>query len=353
MKTKSKLRICDAGIAFIIAFILSQLTSVVGVLLVKYIMIACGKTANQVSTFFDTAWGYLLQAIFMNIAFIVVFIWYYTKHINKQDILNKSSNAKSNIQYAIICVLLGLFTLFALSPLLNYFQLLLDKLGKPAPTLSYNIDTPTKFIISLISMAVIPAICEELVFRGVMVNCLKEKGYAFAIIMSSIIFAMFHFSLTQLIYPLCFGIILSVVYLRTKNILYPMLLHFINNALTISIQYFSTSSSTFTHSTFNLIYAIFAFALWILAMYYFIKNFKNYIKNKSLNENLPNNNLLNENNSSDENISNQHNNPTLDNHNQPSNPYQSSIITTEKANKRVFWGSIVIMSCIYVCIILL
>ena len=351
MNSKSSLRICDAGIAFIIAFILSQATSVAGVLIVKYIMIACGSTADKVSIFFDTAWGYLLQALFMNIAFILVFVWYYRKHISKQEVLNKSDNPSATTKYIVKCVLLGLFTLFALSPMLNYFQLLMDKLGKPQPTLSYSIDTPAKYIISLISMAVLPAVCEELVFRGVLVNCLKEKGHTFAIIMSSVMFSMFHFSLSQLIYPLCFGIILSIVYLKTKNILFPILLHFINNALTISIQYFSTSTSTFTHSIFNLVYAIIAFGLWILVMYYFIKEFTDHIRSKS-------STIGDENVDDVENLNETHNaNKAV---NQSTATYSvkdvhktQSLIVTEKANKRVFWGSIILMGLIYIVIICL
>lgn len=271
---KRNLNLFDAGIAFVMAFVLAQITSILGVSVTQSIMKACGQTASQISVFWDGAVGYLLQAVYMNIAFVLVFVWYYKKR-NSNNVLQLTKPTSNTSKYVIWCVMLGIATLFLLSGILNYFQLFLDKLGFTSNTLSYELNSPTKYFISLISMAVIPAICEEIIFRGIITKALTKKGEIFAIVVSSIMFALFHFSLSQLIYPLCFGLILGVVYLRTKNIIFPILLHFINNALSISIQYFSSGeTSAFTHSTSMLIYAIVTFAIWIYAMYRLFNDFK-------------------------------------------------------------------------------
>ncbi len=273
MIKKRKLTLLDAGIAFILGFVLSQFTALIGISIVEQILQSIGKTATQIELFFDGIWGILLQTLFMDIGFVVIFIYYYRKGLSNKDILTKPTS--NNWNYFFICLGIGIFTLFSLAGTLNYFELLVEKLGKSASVLSYEMNTVWKYIISLISLAVLPAICEELLFRGVIVNSLKSKGYMFAIFISAFMFAIFHFSLSQLIYPFCFGIILSVVYLKTNNLLFPILLHFANNALSVSIQYFSSSSSTstFTHSMSMLVYAIITLAIWIVVIYNLIKHF--------------------------------------------------------------------------------
>ena len=85
---KRNLTIFDAGIAFVFAFIISQFTSAIGITLTQIILQSLGKTSSQITAFFNSAVGYLLQAIFMNIAFVLIFIWYY-KRIDKQNLFSK------------------------------------------------------------------------------------------------------------------------------------------------------------------------------------------------------------------------------------------------------------------------
>ena len=328
-----KLNIFDAGIAFVIAFILAQFTSAIGVTITQVIMEICGKSATQISTFWDTAFGYLLQAIYMNVAFVLVFIYYYKKRDHQSILQQPTQHTK---KYVGICILIGIATMFLLSGVLNYFQLLVDKLGFTSTSLSYELNSPKNYLISLVSLALIPAICEELIFRGVITSALKQKGQIFAIVLSSIMFAMFHFSPSQLIYPICFGLILAIVYLRTNNIIFPILLHFINNALSLSIQYFSSdTTSVFTHSISNLIYAIITFAIWIWIICYLFNDFKKHnLNNPSSNTSVTNDNQYNQ--SSD----------ILTN--------QTSDSTTQynvKTNNMVLYGSIAIMGFIYILLL--
>lgn len=326
MKNKH-LTILDAGIAFVVAFILAQFIGAIGVSLTESILDAMGKTATQIEAFWNTALGYLFNAIFMNIAFVLVFVYYY-RRMKKSDVFTRPN--QNTLKYFGICIIIGISTLYLLSGVLNYFQLLVDKLDLGSGSLMYELNSPKTYLISLVSLALIPAICEELIFRGVLVNCLKQKGEIFAIVLSSIMFSIFHFSLYQLIYPICFGLILAIVYLRTKNIIFPILLHFINNALSLSIQYFSNSDSStvFTHSATMLMLAIITFAIWILIMRWLFKDFRAY---KQKNTDIDNQKLDQQSTSTQSNIS----------------PQQ---VRNEKFDKWVLYGSIAIMLCIYLLI---
>ncbi len=328
---KRDLNLFDAGIAFIVGFLLAQATSIVGIVLSQTIMQACGMSETRISAFWDTAWGYLIQALFMNVAFVIIFIWYY-KRRNKQTIIQKPT--KPTLKYFGYCVLLGVGTLFLLSGVLNYFQLICDKIGLEAGVLPYSIDSFGTYIISLISLAVLPAICEELLFRGVITTALKPKGKMFAVVVSSIIFSIFHFSPSQLIYPICFGLILGIVYLRTNNIIFPILLHFVNNALSISIQYFSSSTGEpFTHSTTMLVYAILTFAMWVYFMIKLFKDFKNHI---SIQKNLS---------IQAKEISNLSDETTETTNSQPNHN------STDKNDEKVLYISLILMAIVYILMI--
>ena len=329
----NKLNLLDAGLAFVLAFILAQFTSSIGVGITESIMQACGKSASQIEAFFDTAVGYLLQSIYMNIAFVLVFVWY-IRRVNKNEVVLKPD--QSTLKYVGKCVIIGIASLFLLSGILNYFQLLLDKLGATSSSLSYEINSPAKYIISLISLAVIPAVCEELIFRGVLVNALKSKGNIFAIIFSSLMFALFHFSLSQLIYPICFGLILSIVYLRTRNIFFPILLHFINNALSLSIQYFSGSSGgEFTHSSAMLIYAIVTLIAWIAIMIHLFKDFKLHCSHTSNSSNAEQS--ANDGAKAEQQVAERN--------------QQSPNDSNEKVNNYVFYGCLTLMTIMYIVLV--
>ena len=329
---KKNLTILNAGIAFIVSFILSQFTLAIGTSITKTIMSALGRTTAQIDAFFETSVGYLLQSIYLNIAFIGVFVWYF-KSINKNDFIQKPN--KPTLKYAIICMVFGFISFFLLSGVVNYFQWFVTKLGYNADSGIITINSGKDLFVYYISLAIIPAICEELLFRGVLINCLKHKGKIFAIVLSSIMFAIFHFSPVQLIYPICWGILLSVVYLRTKNILFPIIMHFINNAFSLSIQYFVTTSSSFTPSTFMMVYTIVTFAIWILAMAYLFKDFIRHNKtNAKPDLNNDNNNVI----TNEASNSNRASNTSAT---QESNTY----------NNLVFYGSIAIMLCIYILVL--
>ncbi len=96
-----------------------------------------------------------------------------------------------------------------------------------------------QFVFSLIVIAVLPAICEELVFRGFLIGKIVESGGSEngAIVMSAAIFAISHFQPLKVLSMFVLGLALGFVYLKFKNIKYSMLLHFLINGVQITIAF--------------------------------------------------------------------------------------------------------------------
>ena len=84
----------------------------------------------------------------------------------------------------------------------------------------------------LLVIALTPAVCEEFFFRGVL---MKSMAYdpAGAVCLSAALFALMHFDMTKLFPTFALGLFIGWVVLRTGNLKAGMILHFINNAISV------------------------------------------------------------------------------------------------------------------------
>ena len=97
--------------------------------------------------------------------------------------------------------------------------------------------SPSPLLFSIISIAVFPAIFEEILFRGIVFNeSLKITRLKSTILVTSVLFTIMHLSLISALW--IFPIALVFGYLRAKynNILYGMIGHFAYNASIVLIQ---------------------------------------------------------------------------------------------------------------------
>lgn len=97
---------------------------------------------------------------------------------------------------------------------------------------------------NVVFIALIPAICEEVFFRGVVQRFahtwLRKTGLTIAV--SAIIFALFHASLYQLLPIMLAGAVLAWVYHITSSLWLNILLHLIFNALQVVLATYENTS---------------------------------------------------------------------------------------------------------------
>ena len=94
-------------------------------------------------------------------------------------------------------------------------------------------------LINLIMIAVLPAIGEELIFRGIIQRILikSTRNIHVAVILSAFIFSAFHMQFYGFLPRFFIGIILGYLYVASGTLWLPILAHFINNAVA-TIFYF-------------------------------------------------------------------------------------------------------------------
>lgn len=89
---------------------------------------------------------------------------------------------------------------------------------------------------SLFYYAVIPAICEELFFRGYLMRAYAPVGLRRAVVFNSLLFALLHGSLLRLPVTFTIGVVLSLLALKTGSLIPGMIVHFVNNAVAVALS---------------------------------------------------------------------------------------------------------------------
>ncbi|WP_299098524.1 type II CAAX endopeptidase family protein [uncultured Winogradskyella sp.] len=98
---------------------------------------------------------------------------------------------------------------------------------------------------SIIFIAILPPIFEELAFRGFLFNQLQKiVSERITIIATAFIFALVHFSFISLLWIFPFGLVLG--YLRSKynTLWYGIVIHFIHNLIVLLLDYYMYTTLT-------------------------------------------------------------------------------------------------------------
>lgn len=85
----------------------------------------------------------------------------------------------------------------------------------------------------IIVFAILPAVTEEFLFRGVIIGEYDGYGADIAAVMSAITFAMSHFSFARFPVYLFSGLVLASVLFATRSVLATMAIHALNNAVVL------------------------------------------------------------------------------------------------------------------------
>ena len=93
-----------------------------------------------------------------------------------------------------------------------------------------------------LAIALLPGICEELLFRGFLIRFFEKYGLQWAVIISAILFAAFHLDPFRFVPVLLLGFLLGYLALRSGSVYTSMLSHIINNGLAFILVTYSNSS---------------------------------------------------------------------------------------------------------------
>lgn len=229
----------------------------------------------------QSIWSYLFTLI-LDFCFVSCVI-----SIARQKKINVITNLKlsraPSVKHVFICIAISVICLFGFSAVTNMFLELLYSMGYSSVTSDITIPNFETYLMYVGLICVAPAICEEILFRGLICNGLKRLGSVTAVLGSAFLFMIMHGSPDQTVHQFILGIILAVVFLVTNNLWVPIIIHFLNNFIAVTISYVaygdSASETLVTEETINigtyiqeyLLYTIVSAAIASILIYILIR----------------------------------------------------------------------------------
>lgn len=160
-------------------------------------------------------------------------------------VLVKRINFKEFFRFNVLKPLPAFFILLAAVPayfaalMLNNVAIYLLQFIGDIPAQSIPIPkTSVGLLVGILVIGVTPAICEEMLHRGLMLRAYEKRGSYRAVFITALFFGFFHFDITNFFGTAFLGLIIAYYVVRTNSIYAGMLAHFLNNTLAECIQYF-------------------------------------------------------------------------------------------------------------------
>jgi len=106
-----------------------------------------------------------------------------------------------------------------------------------------SFDNTTEYLIGILTIAIIPGLCEEYFFRGVLQKNFKLllNNPHVAIILSALLFSAFHLQFYGFFPRFLLGVLFGYMFYWSGSLVYPVIAHTLNNFIGISLVYAAKS----------------------------------------------------------------------------------------------------------------
>ena len=143
-----------------------------------------------------------------------------------------------------------------------------------------------QYLFGILTIAIIPGICEEFLFRGVLQKnfYLISNNIHLSILISAFLFSALHLQFYGFFPRMLLGILFGYVFYWSGSLIYPIIGHVFNNFFSLSIFYFSQkgymgddlSLSINSAPDIPFLVTFFSFFIFLFLMYSFKKYFNEY-----------------------------------------------------------------------------
>ena len=185
-------------------------------------LILIGYDISELSSISTMSESTLALQKFFSLSICLLLLWLFMKYIDKQDFVDLGFQIKKRLNDFTLGILIGFFIMFSAFLIL----LLLGEITYEGYNINFN-----NIVISILLFTGV-SIFEEVIFRGYMLkNLLESFNPYFALFISSIFFSLIHGSnpnvtILGLSNIFLAGIFLGASYVFTKNLWFPIALHF-------------------------------------------------------------------------------------------------------------------------------
>jgi len=187
----------------------------------------------------------LISTIFVQVGLMLVLSVFLFSFLRKQKAkvtLEQFGFSKMKFFPILICLLIGVLCYVLNTFVASFFSNIISFLGyEKSPSFSVLVSADDysilAFFLQVLSVALLPALCEEVAHRGLLLKGLSTLGLMRALIISSILFGLMHLNVNQFFFATVLGFLIGLTAVVSKNILPAIIVHFVNNFLSIYLTF--------------------------------------------------------------------------------------------------------------------
>ena len=210
----------------------------------------------------------------VGIMLVVPFVLYMLLiRVTPKQVVKTVNFSKISISTVVISIALGIVIFLMNIVVSSIFSGVLTFTGYRTPLTFEAQATPSysmiSFVTNVVLVAVLPAICEEFLHRGILLQGTKHIGFKKAIIISSVCFGLIHFNIGQVSYAIVLGLVLGFASVVAKNLWVPIIMHFTNNFIAIYLD-FAEVNGWWLGNHNELIAKLGNFDFWVICVICFV-----------------------------------------------------------------------------------
>ena len=184
-------------------------------------------TPRTADVIYELAYGLLYATVFVIPVLFYAWLSRRKPHASIDLALNLPSDTPLYIFAGIAVILAAAYFNSLIVEVFHYSSFSDEVLWDTDVTCNYQL------VLQFFTMAVVPAFVEELLFRGMVLQNLLPYGRTSAVLASSLLFGAMHQNAGQLLYATVAGVVLGLIYVKTRSFWCCVLLHFCNNFFSI------------------------------------------------------------------------------------------------------------------------
>ena len=200
------------------------------IVLVSFVFSAILSTLqNSGKNVFETEWYRYLSYSLNGIVILVALA--FSKHLFKEGNFARFCRIeKTESKYYFYAVLALVATFFGFGKINGFFiEFLQNNFGYKADVVVLPEFSPISYILVTLTVCVLPAVAEELLFRGAIIGDFEEGNIVVYGLIGGFLFSIFHMNPAQTPYQFTVGFTFTVLAIKSKSVLPTILAHFLNN----------------------------------------------------------------------------------------------------------------------------
>jgi len=173
--------------------------------------------------------------IFSGFGFLIVFLIIFSGR--KESLIKRSRFHKITLKQVGWSAAIGFSFLFLSQLIIQGMSKLFPlQFAKYLEQMEVLIDAP--FISIILAVVIVAPLFEEIMFRGIIYDALSKKMNVYiSIIIAGVLFGIYHLNIFQGTYASLIGIVMGFSLVWTKSIWAPIIIHFVNNLVSIFLSY--------------------------------------------------------------------------------------------------------------------